>query len=187
MQLEELGTLFKRIEQETRTNPDPALCWQHVLDIAGQSSDPILAALDFPNEAEATTEQIRSIFAHEPLPSDVAFLYFGLYDRADSQDQFPSAGFYVAGGSGQDPSEALDSGNLTYVPKHRSLNSDILNRIRELAYQRPEMRQLLDYTILFGAAAILAKSVVANLGLRLPVYVGFDSGDYGLVIPKDSI
>jgi hypothetical protein len=181
MKFEELGVLFKNIERAVRANTEPSLCWQRVLDIAGQSTNPVLAALDLPSDVKTTAKQVRSIFAHEPLSDDLTFLYFGLYDIADDKGQCLSAGFYVAGGAATNPHEALDRGDLTYFPENRFLNSPVLNRIKEVGCERPELQQLLDYAVLFGAAAILANNVVHCLGLRLPVYVGFDSGDYSLV------
>jgi hypothetical protein len=182
MQLEVLDALFKRIVREVKANTEPTLCWQRVLDIAGQSSNPVLTALDLPGDAKATTKQVRSIFAKNPLPSDVTFLYFGLYDPADDKGECLSAGFYLAGGAATSPPEALDRGDLTYFPENRFLSSTVLNRIKEAGCERPELQQLLDHAVVFGAAAILAKNIVHRLGLHVPVYVGFDSGDYSLVV-----
>jgi hypothetical protein len=184
MRTEELGVLFSQIqriliEMEARPNT----LWKTVLDITGQSANLELLSLDFEVGSQIAAQQVESILALQPLPANLSFVYFGLFDLVEHGEDFRYArvGCYFAGGTAPDPETALDRGDLSYFPEKRFLNLDILNRIRELGLRLSVSRQLLDYVILFAATAIVAKNAVAILGIRLPVYVGFDSGDYALV------
>jgi hypothetical protein len=183
MASEELRTLFSEVRTViTEAEARPNVLWKRVLDVSGQSS-PDLRSLDFEIGSRLATQQLQSIVAFQPLPNNLSFVYFGLFDLVDHGNDPPRSrvGCYFAGGTEFRAGDALDAGELSYFPKKRFLNLDILDRIKELGLSVPARQQLFDHVILFGAAAILAKNAVANIGIRAPLYVGFDSGDYALV------
>jgi hypothetical protein len=132
-------------------------------------------------EAQSVAAAVRQIFAKEPPPSNLSFLYFGLFDQVAGGGHL--VGFYVAGGVATLHLKAVETGNLSYFPDNRFLTSQVLNMIAQLAATEPRVRDLLNYAVLFGAAGIIAKCVSRYLGLNVPVYTGFDSGDYSLVSP----
>ncbi len=57
----------------------------------------------------------------------------------------------------------------------------LLNRIKEAERQTPDRRDFLDYAVMFGGGGVLAKFALSALSIHLPVYVGFDSGDFELI------
>ncbi|HEX6802134.1 MAG TPA: hypothetical protein VF133_00510 [Terriglobales bacterium] len=179
--LKVVSTQIRDILIETKA-PANAV-WKRILGVIGLTiSD--LASLDFESESQLLIKQVKNILILEPAPVDISFLYFGLFellDRTRDTSSRARVGFYFAGGTAPKPEVALDRGDLSYLPNERFLQSRILNRIRELGSDDVESRQIFDYAILLGAAGVLAKSVGANIGINVPTYVGFDSGDYALV------
>ncbi len=109
-------------------------------------------------------------------PGNLTFLYFGLYDITNSAEA--KQGFYVSGGNASNPFQAVEAGDLSYFPSNRRLDSAVLDVIREIALRTPELDDVLSYAVTLGAAATLGKEASASVGLSLPIFVGFDSGDY---------
>ncbi len=157
--------------------PNLSQRWQALLRLADQPSANRLRGVDIGEEAIAVVDQLTRIWVQEPVPAALTFLYFGIYDLAKQGSAGEPAGFYISGGDG-DPSRQLESGNLSYFPKHRQLHSNVLDEIKAVAKDFPEQAAFLDYTVMLGCAAILARDAAENLKIALPIYVGFDSGDY---------
>jgi hypothetical protein len=125
-------------------------------------------------------DQVEDIVANEPVPDDLAFAYFGLFDSLDGGDSGDTArvGFYFAGGATPNCEDALENGDLSYFPAGRRVHLDVLDRIREEGRKTPELQLIFEYLLLLGAAGVLAKSAITRLGVQMPTFVGFDSGDY---------
>jgi len=179
MELDSMETYLAQIEMAVRTQKNPDQSWSEVLRIARMSDHPLLALLDVSAESDAIVKQVVEILGKEPPPPDLTFVYFGLFDLLEGTDQQPSAGYYMAGGSANDPAQALAVGDLSYFPDHRFLQSSLLDQIKEVGRQaRDTQTSVLDYAVMLGAAATLAKAVACRLGFNVPVFSGFDSGDF---------
>jgi len=60
----------------------------------------------------------------------------------------------------------------------RQLHSDVLEQIKAAEAEFPGKAEVLNYALMLGGAALIAREVVQNLKVSLPVYAGFDSGDF---------
>ncbi|MBZ5686003.1 MAG: hypothetical protein LAP86_13305 [Acidobacteriia bacterium] len=170
-----------------RSSDDPQSCWSTVLEITGQSSSGSFATLDFPADVASLVAQLDVVLAAEPIPSETTFLWFGLFDLLVGDQE--AEGYYVSGGTGANPGADMER---IYWPEGRYLKSSVLDRIKAKIVQirnesalakteLPHEYDVLEYAVLFGAAALLTKFTVRALGIRLPVYVGVDSGDWALI------
>ena len=154
--------------------------WQHILGIFDESECSELSGLDLQRWSSVLSEQVRAIFANEPFPDDLAFIYFDLYDSLEKASSFESArvGFYLSGGTDTRCEEAVENGDLSYFPVRRRLYIDVLDRIRDRGRETPEHRGAFNRLILLAGASVLAKGALSGLGPQVPAFVGFDSGDY---------
>jgi len=170
---------YNTIADLVLANVAPSECWQKLLTLTNKLSVTRLAATDIDAEIMSVAHQLEAIWSVEPVPEDVTFLYFGLYDLQDKAVPRGRVGFYVSGGSSPSPAEALRLGDkLSYGPKHGRLKCDLLDQIRMTEAERPKEADVLDYAVMLGAAAIVVKGATQIVGVSLPVYVGFDSGDF---------
>ena len=180
---------FHRIVEAVRSSDEPLSCWSTLLEITGQASNQAVAGLDVRADIVSLTEQTDRVLRANRLPPEVTFFWFGLCDLLVNGHEIK--GYYLSGYSGTDPDG--DSNSLVYSPESRWLRSNVLESIkdalkriertaRDAGKELPEDYQALDYALMFGAAALLTKFVMVPLNTRsLPVYVGFDSGDWALV------
>jgi hypothetical protein len=174
---------FGRIVDIVRSSGDPSSCWLEILEASGFSQDSFLSSQPIVSDVASLSSQLQRVFEIEPIPSEVAFLWFGLFDFLKCGEELE--GYYVSGWEGTNPEE----GQEVYVPKGGYLASTVLNGVKS-ATKRIERAEggkvtdefrALDYAVMFGAAALLAKFAILALTVRLAVYVGFDSGDWALV------
>ena len=131
-----------------------------------------IPSIDIEEESEKLTSQLAAALSSHPIPKEIRFLYFGLYELADR-----TCGFYVSGGerAPENPNALTDS-SLTHAERvylHSGLLDDLLRKSKEL----PELDSWFGYALSWGAAAILAKYSAQRLGLNQQLLVGFDSGD----------
>jgi hypothetical protein len=172
---------FEEISSMLRAAEDPKIAWQQILEITKQSDIAVLSATQPLLDIRSVTAELRTIFTQNPLPSDLSFCYFGLVDLWNEQEKQEKAGFYVAGGKPPADWNVHACGKIFYFPKNRWLSSTIPNDIKKAEQQRPERREFLGHAVMFGGARVIAKFAMAALDMTLPVYVGFDSGDFELV------
>lgn len=168
---------YHAVANVLQNEPSLSQRWQVLLNLADQPSANSLQRVNIEEDAIAVVEQLRRIWSQEPVPAGVTFLYFGIYDLAKQVPVGAEAGFYISGGDG-DPIRQLESGNLSYFPTHRQLHSNVLDGIKAVASEFPEQAAVLEYTVMLGGAAMLARHAAESLKVILPIYVGFDSGDY---------
>jgi hypothetical protein len=71
-------------------------------------------------------------------------------------------------------------GTLPHLPKNGHLKCELLEQIRIAHAELPEVADVLDYAVMLGGAALTVKGAT-QVGVSLPVYVGFDAGDFLLV------
>jgi hypothetical protein len=163
-----------------RAGVPPGLQWQQILAACSQSENLELSAIDFELWSRLAGDHVEEIVAAEPLPDDLAFVYFGLYDSLDGRDSADKArvGFYFAGGASPNCEDAIENGDLSYFPTGRRIHIDVLDRIRNAGRKTPEQQLIFDWLLLWAAAAVLAKSAITRLEVQMPTFVGFDSGDY---------
>jgi hypothetical protein len=183
MTFDELAAKAREVQKmiiAAPTEAPPGLLWQRILAVCGQAKNLNLSSLDLELGSRLAADQVKEIIAAEPLPENLTFVYFGFYDSlgSDASARPVRVGFYLAGGTDINCWEALEHGDLSYFPINRHLHLDMLDRIM---YESPELlnkRDVFEFLLLFGAAAVIARSVVSQLGLHLPTFVGFDSGDF---------
>ena len=187
MDCDPLAAVFERIVKLVRASNDPQSCWSGILEITGQISGASFAGLDFPTDVASLVTQLEGVVAAEPIPSETTFLWFGLFDLPVGNQE--AEGYYVSGETGTNPGADMER---TYWPESRHLKSSVLDRVKtkivqirnELGLAKTELPSeydVLEYALMFGAAALLTKFTIRALGIRLPVYVGFDSGDWALI------
>lgn len=173
------GAVFLAMQAAVTTAADPSEAWRAVLTAASEGGAYVadaIRAINIRANVAAIGTQLRKVVAAEPIGA-VDFLYFGLYDAYDDRTGGTIPGFYVAGGQGEQPEEAVFEAPLSYRPSTGDLESDALLRIRQAADADEAQRTFYEYALTFGAAAILAKFGARAAGLSLPLVVGFDSGD----------
>ncbi len=57
----------------------------------------------------------------------------------------------------------------------------LLNQIKIAEAELPDRADVLDYAVMLGGTALTVKGAIQVQKVSLPVYVGFDSGDFLLV------
>ena len=171
---------IQRIVLDEPTDARSNALWKQSLDICGLSENSELLALDFELGSHLVVDQVKEIAAAQPLPENLTFIYFGLYDSPRSEDptETSGGGFYFAGGTAPNYENALENGDLTYFPQKRRLHLTLLDKIIEEVRRAPKERQALDYLLPLAATAVVTRNVANRLGICVPAFVGFDSGDY---------
>ncbi len=165
--------------------PNSCICWQRLLTLTKQSWIQRLTAINVGAEITSVAHQLATIWSHEPVPREATFLYFGLYDLPDEKLPRGRVGLVLSGGSSPNPTEELTAGcTLPYLPKNGHLKCELLEQIRIAETELPEQADVLDYAVMLGGAAITVKGAIKVRGVSLPVYVGFDAGDFLLVSPQ---
>jgi len=176
---------YYAIVELIKGEPDASIGWRQLLTLTEQSGIRRLAAIDVNPEITSVAHQLETVWSQEPIPEDTTFLYFGLYDLHDEKMPKGRAGFYVSGGNASNPTKELEvGGTLSYLPKNRNLKCQLLQQIKIAEYELPEQADVLDYAVMLGAAALIVKGATQIRGVSLPVYVGFDSGDFLPVLAK---
>jgi hypothetical protein len=179
MQSNDKANMFLKLRELAKLDLDEGKQWLQVLAITGQSRNSLLTKLDILEDSFEIAKQVAKIVHTDPFPANLTFLYFGLFDKPALRSGEISQGFYLAGGDASNPVRALEDGNLSYFPKHRFLKSIVLDTAK--AMETPEQNDLFGYALVFGAAATMTRATMKHLSIDLPVFVGFDEGDYALI------
>ena len=149
--------------------------WKNIIRwVSGRSGldSTQLPSIDIEEESEKLTSQLAAALSNHPIPQEIRFLYFGLYEMADHR-----CGFYVSGGerAPENPTALTDS-SLTH-PERVYLHSRLLDELLRKSKEVPELDSWFGYALSWGAAAILAKYSARAVGLSQELLIGFDSGD----------
>ena len=139
--------------------------------------------VDVERSVNEVHEQLISLFEREPIPVEVTFLYFGLFDLHPRGEGVPRVGFYISGGQAYDPSDSDSLCNPLYFPENRLISSRLLDEVRSLALSLPPNREFLEYTVMFAMAAMLARFALPVPPNRYSLIVGFDEGDFAKIDP----
>jgi hypothetical protein len=180
MDIDKLMDAFHRIVASVRSENDLNCCWDAILNITGQTGNETLAKADIRADLSSITLQLTSAIQLEPIPSTIKLLWFGLFDARQGEKKF--AGYYFAGWANE--TQIQEGGPSPYFPAHRYLTSTLLNTVKDESCRfsgRDDQFSVLDYAVMFGAAATLSKFAAQNAGIQLPIYVGFDSGDFACI------
>ena len=176
----EPGDVFQAMWDAVRAAESAEAAWRATVGVGVPAEISIrdeLRSFDVGTEVRSVATQVRDVMRQEPPPQDLSFLYFGLFTMmAPSAPGGAGAGFYVSGGTGSNPEEDVHQ-RLTYFPEQRFLGSGLLQGIQMEATCEGGDYPFYDYALMFGAAAMLAKFALRELGLRYSLVVGFDSGD----------
>jgi hypothetical protein len=176
MNLDQLDAAFRRIVEEACSATDPKRCWSQVLGMSGQSSNERLSELDVNADIDDIRMQLAKIFQKSPPPQNLAFFYFGLFERRSG------TGYYVSGYEAPDAIGTLTSGaEPSFFPANRHLISHLLMAVDDEIAKMPAERKTLTYAVTFGAGAVLSRFASLALQLRQSIYVGFDSGDFARI------
>ena len=134
-------------------------------------------------ETQLVARQLRGILERHPLPATITFLYFGLFPRLSPETNEEAAGLYVAGGESTEAEPVIDGyDDLPWFPQDEYLDSPPFERVKIEALREGADYNFFDYTLMFGAAAVLAKYAARALHLEQTLLVGFDSGDKVVVV-----
>lgn len=173
----DLSNVARQIVEQIKGAPDPTLGWKEMLSIVGKPQLTVTVA-QVREDIESVKRQVASILKGERFAKNTTFLYFGIFDAVVNAATGERTGLYLAGGSGAEPEKQLSEGNLSYMPNNRFLESILLQKIRDAARVPDNDQALFEYAITLGAAAILSKEAAIASSICLPVFVGFDSGDF---------
>jgi hypothetical protein len=191
IELENVEFLLKTIAEADST-PDGM---SRLLDYcAAQCSDDCwqrLRQLDTRNDVAAIASWLEAVLLNDPPPPSIRALYIGLFDEAQDGLE-PLCRLYVAGsekfdGADQSCEWAVDP---AYFPKGRYSPSSVLALLSAEAQScGGEARQSIEYFLCLGYASLAMKESRQKLAtnpkltavLRMPMAVGFDSGDVFLL------
>jgi hypothetical protein len=178
----QLARKFRKIEKLVQhSQDDPLTCWIEALRIARDTS-PVLKAAPIRHDIFSVTIQLRRIFDKYPVPKEISFWWFGLFD-VQEPDGSPGAGFYLGSGRGDDGAGQLAAGTTSVYPAGDDLlDSEVLALVQAHKVVRPEEYEKFDYLLTFAAAAVIAKFASVACHLTPPVFVGFNSGDFARVL-----
>jgi hypothetical protein len=159
---------------------DPVSSWRKVIEFtrANIGGGKLELPLDINAAVSTAAREIDLKWKEEPVPNGIKFFYFGLFDLRLSGDPRDYAGFYISGGEEYDPSDSDSLCKLEYFPENRILRLSFLDSIKEVGKENPSIYPFVDYAVIFGAAAVVAKFSLKSLGQIQKLIVGFDEGDY---------
>jgi hypothetical protein len=172
---------FDKVVEIAKTTRSPIQGWQAVISYANERAARIkdrLATLNIEDAVSDVRKQLLDKWKVEPVPHEVDFLYFGLFDLGFEGDSSVYAGFYVSGGSCFDSHDSNSLCDLPYFPDNRIIRSEFLDGIKRAGEMDVRSREFVDYAVAFGAAALLSKFSIPEIGRKLRIVVGFDSGDF---------
>ena len=176
MNSDQLGAAFRQIAEDVRAASDPKRCWSQILNVSGQDSNERLADLDVNADIHIVHMQLAEIFKALPPAQNLAFFYFGLFDRPSG------TAYYVSGYEAPDAIGTLTNGEKpSFFPANCHLSSHVLEAVDAEIARTPAEQKVLAYAVTFGAGAVLSRFATLALKLPQPVYVGFDSGDFARV------
>ena len=84
----------------------------------------------------------------------------------------------------QIPPRSWNAETYPNLPENAHLTCHLLEQIKIVEAELPEESDVLDYAVMLGGAALTVKGATKIRKVSLPVYVGFDSGDFLLVSPQ---
>ena len=180
MDLDESFDVFRRIVAAVSSSIDPNQCWEEILEITGEQGNSTLASVNMQFELDSIVTQVGAVLREEAPPPEIRLLWFGLFDGLRGDREY--AGYYLAGWT--DEKELDKGGPPPYFPNSRYLTSQLLDLLKDEARRVGEDSPrfaIYDYALMFGAAATLSRFAVRSLQATLPVFVGFDSGDFAQV------
>ena len=184
MNTEQLVKVFHQIVATVSSGKELSSCWRDVLEITGQRGNAAVASVDIQSDLERVVLQVKNTLNAEPPSPEIRLLWFGLFDASCSGQEY--AGYYLAGWTNEEQPNKV--GPPPYFPESRYMRSKVLDAVKGEAVRiggkspetYEEFREL-DYALMFGAAATLSRFVALALGVGLPIYVGFDSGDFARI------
>ena len=180
MDIDKLTDAFHRIVASVLSEDDLDCCWAAILRITGQAENRTLAKADIHADVKSVSVQLTRAIQSDPIPSTVKLLWFGLFDERQGEKEL--AGYYFVGWMNE--TQIQDGGTAPYSPAGRYITSTLLNTIKDESCkfsERDDQFAVLDYAVMFGAAAALSKFSAQISCIQLPIYVGFDSGDFACV------
>lgn len=180
MDTDKLISMFHQMVATVSSSSELSKCWQEVLEITGQQDNLTFASANIQSDLDSIVAQVRNILHAEPLSSGIRLLWFGLFDGLNDDNEY--AGYYIAGY--MDEKQFDEGATPPYFPESRYITSDLLNIAKSEAVRigpASAKFSLFDYAVMFGAAATLSRFAALSLGIGLPIYVGFDSGDFARI------
>jgi len=180
MNTDELISAFHQMVTTVSSSNDLSKCWHEVLEINGQQGNLTLAPADIQSDLDSIVVQVRKILHAEPTSSGIRLLWFGLFDGLRDDKEY--AGYYLAGWT--DEKQLGEGATPPYFPESRYMTSHLLDTVKSEAVRigRESAKfSVFDYAVMFGAAATLSRFAGLSLGISLPIYVGFDSGDFARI------
>lgn len=174
-------TDFKNLEAILKKAYDNESAWFSILSYAKlrlSMSLQEVARQDFRRAIVEASEQVTLTLALEPLPRDLEFLYFGLYDAGIPGEDRMVAGYYISGGHPFDSEDLSCIENVTYFPSQRLIRSHLLDGLKRFSEREAATSTLTDYLLGLPAACIITKGLLCEIGETRPTLVGFDEGDF---------
>jgi len=101
-----LTALFNDVHEAVLRAATAQGAWSEIVGIVektGLSIPPAVRDSDLASQVRELAKQLRDLFERTPLPQDLTFIYFGLFTAANPVTFEEEAGFYVAGGTSNDP------------------------------------------------------------------------------------
>ncbi|HEX6040212.1 hypothetical protein [Longimicrobium sp.] len=182
------GSLFATFETLVRASDSAETGWMALLAETERHGavPPELRAWDVAAEVAQLRAKVEEVIRGAPLPPGTKFIWFGLFDARDEETDLPVAGFYLGGGPDENAELAIAEGRLEYLPESRYLISPLLDAIEAAAERDEYDYRLMNYALVFGAAALLARHATEGLLDGYSLVVGFDEGDYATIRPAQT-
>jgi hypothetical protein len=173
------GAIATLLLDIARKSPSPEQGWTALVQETARHGavPPELRGWDVGEDTALLRGEVIGVLEREPVPPEVGFIYFGLFDAWDEETDDPVAGFYVAGGTGNDPLKELSEGRPRYLPESRYFAVPLLDAIQAAPARGEYDDLLMQYALIWAAAALLVKHATDRLLDRYTVVVGFDEGD----------
>lgn len=181
MCIEPLGADLDSLATIVSTSHSAGEAWEGELQyFRGRGWDPVEMAgsVTIDQAVYLVRQQLLRVFEVNPMPKNLGFLYFGLFDRDQEVEEMPSAGFYVSGGIHFDDKDADSLCDLPYAPDDGEITSELLDQLKRGALSDQSSREFIEYAVMFGLGSLLAKFGLPEQAFGLKVIVGFDEGDF---------
>jgi len=176
---------FQKAVRIVRTSKSALSCWDSLLRYAetrvGQRLEEFRQT-DVLIPVEEVVSALKALWMIEPYPENLSFLYFGIFDLALPPSRKPYVGYYVSGGVKWSATNSDCLCDLPYFPEGRLLRSGFLDDIRRRGGKHPDICEFYEYFLVWGGAALLSKWALLRLGIIKKCVVGFDEGDFALVL-----
>lgn len=173
---------INKVLKAIRTSKRASSGWSNCVPIISGSSSKLASKLrSFHLEDGSVTREIEEVLMKNPIEQDASFLYFGIAEFINARGG-SFIGVSSFRGSGKQHARKIRDADLLPDANPGLIWSDSkvnrINRIKKTIRDRDSEYFAIDYLAVFAATALLIKHSCKRLRVNLPIYVGFNCGDF---------